>query len=186
MNYTPLFLDRLRKGDQKSYEKLYHDLFPSLVVFAKKYVSDDGLSEDIVQEVFIALWNNSSKINIHTSLKSYLYSAVRNSAINHLEKKAVEEKRKERHLFPENTFTPEEEDLLLSQDVYYHIHNAIKSLPKKSREVILMSMNELSLADIQEELNVSKNTVKTHKRRAFAMLREKLKDLFFNFFSPLI
>ena len=186
MNYTPIFLDKLRKADQKSYEKLYHDLFPSLVIFAKKYVGDDGLSEDIVQEVFIALWNNSSKINIHTSLKSYLYSAVRNSAINHLEKKAVEEKRKEKHLFPENTSTQEDEDLMLSQDVYHHIHNVIKSLPKKSREVIMMSLNDMSISDIQDELNVSKNTVKTHKRRAFAVLREELKKHFFNFFSPLI
>jgi DNA-directed RNA polymerase specialized sigma24 family protein len=40
MKYTPLFLDKLRKGDQKSYEQLYHDLFPSLLLFAKKYGGD--------------------------------------------------------------------------------------------------------------------------------------------------
>jgi RNA polymerase sigma-70 factor (ECF subfamily) len=159
-------------------------LFPSLLLFAKKYVGDDTQSEDIVQEVFIALWNDASKINIHTSLKSYLYSTVRNTAINYLEKKAVEEKRKGKFLFPEDNFTQQDENIALTQDVYHHIHNAIKSLPKKSREVIMMSMNEMSIADIQDELNVSKNTIKSHKRRAFAMLREELKKHFLIFFSP--
>lgn len=134
MKYTPLFLDKLRKGDQKSYEQLYHDLYPSLLLFAKKYVGDDAQSEDIVQEVFITLWNNASQLSIHTSLKSYLYSAVRNAAINFLEKKAVEEKRKERHLYPEDTFSREEEDRLLSQDVYHHlITDIIRNLNCKTR-----------------------------------------------------
>ncbi|MBI9058291.1 MAG: RNA polymerase sigma-70 factor [Labilibaculum sp.] len=181
MNCTPLFLDKLKKGDRKSYEKLYIDLFPSLVVFARKYVGDDSASEDLVQEVFISLWQNSSMLDIHTSLKSYLYSTVRNSAINYLNKKAVEEKRLSS--YPEEESLTDEE-LILSQDVYYHIYNAIKDLPKKSQEVIRLSLNGLSISDIQDELGVSKNTVKTHKRRAFAVLREKLKKLYL-FFSPL-
>ena len=181
INYTPLFLDRLRKGDPKSFERLYYDLFPSLVVFARKYVGEDSASEDLVQEIFISLWNNSSKIDIHTSLKSYLYSTVRNSAINYLNKKVVEEKRLSKYL-PEE-FLQDEERVLL-HDVYNHVYNAIRSLPKKSQEVIKMSMDGLSISDIQEELNVSKNTVKAHKRRAFAVLREKLKKNLL-FFSPL-
>lgn len=181
INYTPLFLDKLRKADQKSFEQAYHDLFPSLVLFAKKYVDDDGVSEDLVQEVFIRLWNNSAEINIHTSLKSYLYTTVRNSAINHLKQKAVEEKRIRKN-YVEEAFV--DEGIALSQDVYYHIHNAIKCLPKKSQVVIRMSLNGMSIADIQDELGVSKNTVKTHKRIAFSKLREKLKNLFM-FFSPL-
>ncbi|MCT4603371.1 MAG: RNA polymerase sigma-70 factor [Marinifilum sp.] len=178
MKYTPLFLDKLRKKDEKAYQKLYDDFFPSLVAFANKYVYDDSLSEDIVQEVLITLWQNSTKINIHTSIKSYLYSAVRNSAINYLEKKTVEEKRKEGYLFSGYIYNSEDKEFAFSQDVYYHLHNAIKHLPKKSREVIIMSLNEMSLSEIQEELNVSINTVKTNKRRAYAMLREKLKKIF--------
>ncbi|MCT4644209.1 MAG: RNA polymerase sigma-70 factor [Carboxylicivirga sp.] len=168
--YTPLFLDKIRKKDQKSFEKLYYDLFAPLVVFANKYVHDDGLSEDIVQEIMISLWSNSTKVNIHSSLKSYLYTAVRNSAINHLEKKAVAEKHIEKHLAFENK--TEEDHLLLSRDVYRQVHNTIKNLPKKSREVIIMSLNEMSLAEIGEELNVSINTVKSNKRRAYIIFRE--------------
>ena len=181
IKYTTLFLNKLKEGDPKSFELLYHDLFPPLVVFAKKYIGDDSVSEDLVQDVFISLWHNSSKIEIHTSLKSYLYSTVRNSAVNYLNKKAVEEKRF-------NKFLPEEslwdEELTLSQDVYHHVYNAIEILPRKSQEVIRMSLNGMSISDIQEELGVSQNTVKTHKRIAFSKLREKLKNLFM-FFSPL-
>ena len=176
MKYTPLFLDKIRKGDQRSFEKLYHDLFPSLVVFAKKYVDDDSLSEDIVQEVFVKFWNNISTIDIRISIKSYLYMAVRNYAINYLNRKMVLDERINKHISYEMTSC--DEYAMLSQDVYYHIHKAIKDLPKKSQEVIRMSMNELSIAEIQEELNVSKNTVKTHRRRAYAVLRERLKDIY--------
>jgi len=194
MNYTSVFIDKLRNGDRKSYETLFYDLFPSLVLYANKYVHDDALSEDIVQEVFIVLWNNSSKINVHTSIKSYLYASVKNLAINKLDKKKTENKRKDKYLstefvesenFDEIKF--EDDEKLLSQNVYYYVHKAIESLPKKSRDVILMSMQDMSIEDIQNKLNVSKNTVKTHKRRAYAMLRDKLKNNFhflMFFFTP--
>ncbi|MCG8412456.1 MAG: RNA polymerase sigma-70 factor [Bacteroidales bacterium] len=176
MKYTPLFLDKIKKGDQESFEKLYNDLFPSLVLFAKKYVDDDNLSEDIVQEIFMKFWNNVSSINIRISIKSYLYMAVRNNAINYLNQKAILTEKLNKHISYE--MTSSDEYKILSQDVYHQVHNAIKSLPQKSQEVIRMSMNELSIAEIQEELNLSKNTIKTHKRRAYAMLREKLKSIF--------
>ncbi|MCT4646554.1 MAG: sigma-70 family RNA polymerase sigma factor [Carboxylicivirga sp.] len=105
----------MRKADQESFELLYHDLFPSLVIFSKKYLGDDGEKGDLVQEILITLWHNSSKIDIHTSLKSYLYSAVRNSAINYLNKKSVEEKCLSKYL-PEESLLDKE--LVLSQDVY--------------------------------------------------------------------
>lgn len=67
-------------------------LYPSLVIFANKYVRDDSLSEEIAQEVLASFSKNISKIDIHSLIKSYLYTAVRNSAINHLEKKVIKEK----------------------------------------------------------------------------------------------
>lgn len=176
MKYSPFFLDRLKNGDQKSFDNLYHDLFPSLVVFARKYVDDDSLSEDLVQEVFVKLWHNISFINIRISIKSYLYTAVRNHSINYLNRKSVLDKKIEDETNYE--MTSYDEYVMLSQDVYDQVHKAIRSLPKKSQEVIRLSMNELSVAEIQEELNVSKNTVKTHRRRGYAMLREKLKTIF--------
>jgi RNA polymerase sigma-70 factor (ECF subfamily) len=175
MNYTPLFIDKIRKGDQKSFEKLYHDLFPSLVLFAKKYVHDDALSEDIVQEVFVKLWNSIANIEIRISIKSYLYMTVRNHAINYMEREKSKDKRIQDYYLSEMNSC--DEFNMLSQDVYHHIHKAIKALPKKSREVIRLSMRELSIAEIQDELNVSNNTVKTHKRLAYATLREKLKNI---------
>lgn len=175
MKYTPLFLDKLRSGDQKSFEKLYYDLFPALVVFAKKYMKEDGLSEDIVQEVFINLWNKLSTINIRMSIKSYLYVAVRNHAINSLNKKSLAQNT----IYSEKCMeiTSCEEYEMLAQDVYHHIHCAIENLPQKSREVIIMSMSDMSLNEIQEELSVSINTVKTNKKRAYQKLRKSLRNL---------
>ncbi|MCT4644210.1 MAG: RNA polymerase sigma-70 factor [Carboxylicivirga sp.] len=175
MKYTRLFINKLRKGDDASFASLYHDLFPSLVLFARKYVGEEELSKDIVQEVFIKFWNNISSITIRTSIKSYLYMAVRNHAINKLKKKTIESDSVTIEEIKE--LTSSEEYVMLAQDVYHQIHNTIKELPKKSKEVILMSMNDMSISDIQDELNVSINTVKTNKRKAYAVLREKLKSL---------
>ena len=101
--------------------------------------------------------------------------AVRNASIDYLNRKQQEEEKSGEGAV--SGFSSCDEFEMLSQDVYHQIHNAIKELPRKSKEVIMMSMNELSIADIQEELKVSKNTVKTNKRRAYAMLREKLRGL---------
>jgi RNA polymerase sigma-70 factor (ECF subfamily) len=174
MKYTPLFIDKLRKGDQKTFEMLYHDMFPSLVVFAKKYVDDDSLSEDIVQEVFVKFWNRMSSISIRISLKSYLYMAVRNHALDLLDKKANRGDNLNEHAFDEITSC--DEFNMLSQDVYYQLNKAIGTLPKRSREVIKLSMNELSLAEIQDELDISRNTVKTLKRIGYSKLRNSMRS----------
>lgn len=174
MKYTPLFMDRIRKGDQKSFEQLYHDLFPPLVVFANKYLKDTSLSEDIVQEVFVKFWNNSSEIDIRISLKSYLYAAVRNASINHSNRKAIVVEDIKEELCTDVSSI--DEYTMLSQDVYHQIHNEIKLLPKKLQEVIRLSMNNLTIAEIQDELNVSKNTIKTQRRIGYARLRERLKN----------
>ncbi|MCG8412455.1 MAG: RNA polymerase sigma-70 factor [Bacteroidales bacterium] len=186
MNYNSIFINQLKKKDQKSFERLYLDFFPSLVVFAQKYIPDQEISEDIVQEVFIKLWDNASKIDIHTSLKSYLYSATKNSAINYLNKKNTEERQKERYLYFEDIASQSDENNALTQDVYYHLYNAIKNLPEKSRKTIILSLNNMSLSDIKNELNISINTVKTHKRRAYSTLRKKLAKFFCFFVTPIL
>lgn len=176
MKYTPFFLDKIRKGDQKSFEQLYHDLYPSLVVFANKYVNDTGVSEDVVQEVFVKLWHNISEINIRISIKSYLYMSVRNSSINYLKKKAIVDKGISESIYMNGTSF--DECTMLSQDVYHRIQKEIKEMPKKMQEVMRLSMNNLTIAEIQDELDISNNTVKTHRRIGYARLREKLKHVF--------
>lgn len=144
-------------------------MFPILVTVARRYVQDDDLSKDIVQDVMIALWCNFSNINFHTSIKSYLCSAVRNSAINQLVKKDREKSKIELY------GKIKDEGDALSEDFFKIIHEELDNLPNKSREVIILSMNELTMLEIKDELKVSINTVKTLKKRSYSILRNKLK-----------
>ena len=101
--------------------------------------------------------------------------AVRNHAINSIKKKSIENDCVNDEFVLELTSCDEYE--MLAQDVYYHIHNAVKDLPMKAKEVILLSMNDMSISEIEDELNISKNTVKTHRRLAYSKLRESLRRL---------
>ncbi|MFA8451952.1 MAG: RNA polymerase sigma-70 factor [Bacteroidales bacterium] len=176
MNYTPLFLNKIKRRDEYAFQQLYEEMYTSLVLFAQKYLKDKSLSQDLVQEVFAKLWTDAQKINISDSIKSYLYTTTRNMAINAIEKRETEKKYLD--IFMHRQECSVDEYNMMAQDAYGYIYKAINDLPKKPRDVIMMSLKDLSCLEIQEELCVSKNTVKTHKARAYKSLRAKLKGQF--------
>ncbi|MCT4648179.1 MAG: sigma-70 family RNA polymerase sigma factor [Carboxylicivirga sp.] len=153
------------------YDQIYKELFPILIAVARRYVQDDDLCKDIVQDVMMTLWSNFSSFNFHTSIKAYLFAAVKNSAINQLVKKNREKSKIE--LYGKIN----DEGNVLSEDFFKKIHKELDNLPNKSREVIMLSMNELTMVEIKDELKVSINTVKTLKRRSYSTLRDKLKNV---------
>lgn len=76
-------------GDRKTFEALFHKYYSLLCDYALTYLEDANAAEDIVQDVFVYLWNHCKSIAITTSLKSYLYSSVKHSALNVLKHQAI-------------------------------------------------------------------------------------------------
>jgi len=173
---TSELLKQLRAGENKAFENIFNLFFPALCSFADTYVHNHNISEDVVQEVFIALWNNRENFNNPLPLKSFLYTSVRNRCLNYLKHQNVANKHIE-----ESEKVMESDvfffDHLIEEETHRLIYNAIDELPPHCKRILLLSLNGLTNPEIADQLNISINTVKTQKAIAYKQLRIKLKDL---------
>ena len=167
----------LRSGRESAYDRLFKDYYRPLSVFAMKYVSDIELAREIVQNLFVHLFENRSSLVITTSLDSYLYQSVRNRCLNQIK----QWKTQKEHLEKYNTEQDGDEDLeakIRENELEHAIFKIINSLPSQRHNVFIMSrVNGISNSEIAEKLNISKRTVETHISNALKVLREKLGDL---------
>jgi RNA polymerase sigma-70 factor (ECF subfamily) len=169
-------------GEKIELKEFFLIYFPVLNSFASRYVSDSSVCEDIVQEVFIAFWEKKKSFPNLNSAKAYLYTSVRNSCLDLLKHKKVEEK------FVQIKLNQKEEsdsflEEVITKEAHSEIYREINKLPEMGKNVLLLSLREKSNEEISNLLNITINTVKTHKSRAYKVLRHNLKDLFLFFCS---
>lgn len=166
-------IQRFRKGDPKAFEKLFWDFFPSGQRFVRTFQVSEELGDDILQEVFIGIWNNRLSILNEAHFKSYFYKSIRNNTIKRLT-------RQKNPLTLDNIPNEEGEDLFthISQiEFNREVSRAIALLPEKRRIIILMSMKGMSAEQISDALNISVNTIKSQKNKAYTFLRKELKNI---------
>lgn len=174
---------KIKSGDEKAFEYVFKSYYALLCTYAFDLVKDDGLAEDVVQEILIKVWENRGKIDIQTSLKAYLYRSVYNHCINLLKHLRVVKNLEDR--YTEDVLSNAEFTLLTEEypldDYFYEglerdIDEAITSLPEQCRIIFQMSRFEnLSYEEIARKLDISVNTVKTQIRRALEKLRTSIK-----------
>jgi len=143
---------------------------------------DMDIAKDLVQDVFIKLWEKDTPINPNQSVKALLYTAVRNACLNFLRQEAIEEKRLSVIISEDSDSLFEEAKL--EEDVHAKLYRAINQLSSRSKESILLTIHGYSNQEIAEEMQISVNSVKTLKQRAYRLLRDDLKNDFklFQFF----
>ncbi|MFA8451951.1 MAG: sigma-70 family RNA polymerase sigma factor [Bacteroidales bacterium] len=172
MNCLEKVSDKSISSDFYVFRELYVVLFSRLTKYAYKIVHDNEMSHDIVQNVFLNYWNNRSKLTIHSDQRSYLYGMVKNEAINQMRKRKMEKDKIVDYWLREKEIQSEFNSV--KDEVFVDLYKAIDKLPEKCRYVLFMTLKEHSIASIEESLNISQNTVKTHRRRAYAFLRKAL------------
>ena len=168
------FLQRFNLKDEQAYHKLFQQFYSYLVLFAERRVENHKVAEDIVQEIFINIWESNKQYNSINGFKAYLYEAVSNRCADYWKHRAVEEKYMAHVLYEQKLpdFSVQEEEILRE------LYAAIGELPQRSQEVILLSLEGKKNQEIARLLNLSILTVKTHKRNALRFLRQRLGNLF--------
>ena len=156
-----------------NFKKLYTDMYGPLVNFAYSKTNDWELSKEIVQNTFVRFWNKREDINIRTSVKSYLYSMVRNGIIDHFRK---EQKIVELEEVKSSSKIYVEQDEIALQDDFkfkYGLKRAIAGLKEKRRRIFELSKFEgLTYNEIANYLNISERTVEDNIAKAFKEIRE--------------
>lgn len=158
------------------FEHCFRKLYPALCVFAFQYLKDSKQSEDVVQEAFLKLWDRYSSFDEYYKVKAFLYVTVRNNAINVLNHATVENK----YGIEKNTGNPisdtDFESAMISNETNRLLYQAIDMLPPQTKKVIMLSMEDKTNQEIANDLNVSIDTVKTLKKRAYKTLKEELSE----------
>lgn len=147
----------------------------SLCTYGYAFVKDEDVVGDFVQEAFLSLWKRREGFHVFAAIKSFLYLNVKNSCLNWLKHEVVK-MRNEREL-SEYLLCIDDEDFILENEIHEELYRALKDLPEQSRRVVVMTMHGLSNQEIASQLNISQNTVKTLKLKAYRVLRERLKNV---------
>ena len=164
----------LREGNENAYAKLFQEYYRPLAVFANKYLNDLDSSRELVQDLFVSLYESRKSVIITTSLKSYLYQAVRNRCLNHLKRRDVR-RVYQKHSSLEQDATESLDERISANELEYEIFRIIYHLTPKCREVFIMSrVKGLKNQEIAGTLNISIRTVETHISNALKTLRQHL------------
>jgi len=164
-------------NDVADFEKLFKSHYSQLCSYANLFLNDPDASEDIVQEVFFKLWKNRAELSINTTIKSYLFRAVRNGCLNVIDHLSIRDAYK---VFNEEDINRSQEnpiDETVVSELEQRIKETIDQLPTERRKIFILSRYEgLKYREIAEQLNISVKTVENQMYQALRFLREKLVD----------
>lgn len=170
-------INKIKEGDIGIFEMLFKDYYERLCEFGMKYLKSIELAEEVVQDTFYNIWNKRKTLNIRTSLKSYLYTAVRNNCLQELRTRSLDIKYENYYKshYVNDSVSPVDE--LNAKELNEYIQKALESLPERSRIIFKMSRDEgLKYHEIAEKLSISIKTVEANMGKALKQFRYYLKE----------
>jgi len=167
---------RIRKGDRIAFYWIYERYCKRLFGFVLRYLKVEADAEEIVQEVFVKIWESRSKLDAYSSFESFLFTIAFNATMNLLRKKANDKKYQE-HLksIQQIQKAPNIINELQFKDLNERLTELLNELSPRQKEIFQLSReNGLSHEEIAEKLGISKNTVKKHMVNSLAFLKANL------------
>jgi len=166
---------RIRNGDKGEFESLFRSSYVSLVRYAKTLIKDHDTAEEIVQDLFFRLWQDKGKLKIESSLNGYLFRAVHNKCLHHIEHNKVVERHAEEMMGRQTENQESPSDILNYKELQEKIATILERLPAKCGKIFTMSRFEgLKYTEIAEKLSVSVKTVEANMGRALKEFRKEL------------
>ena len=171
------FSIRIKRSDSAAFKSVFELYQEGLFNFLNYKLGETAVAEDIMQEVFVKLWENRHSLKEDLSLKSYLYTIANNLALNHIRhNKVVLQFQQEETQQERDYSTPQ--DHLEESEFHANLLGAIEKLPEQNRIVFMMSrFEEFSYKEIAERLGISVKTVESHIGKALKTLRKSLQKI---------
>lgn len=163
-----------QKGEEKAFAFFFNEYYACLSFFAFKILKDDAAAQDVVSDSFVKLWERREKIDKPESIRSYLYTTVKNACIDLLRSKNKVRRYEEETLAGPHEWEQTILNKLIEAEVLRHLVAARAKLPDKTKRVFEMFYFEnKSYQQIAEEMNISIHTAKNQKIRAIKILRKQ-------------
>jgi RNA polymerase sigma-70 factor (ECF subfamily) len=176
-SYERILLGKLKNDDQSAFTIIFTKYYSDLVRFSFGFTRNSDSSEEIVQEVFLKLWENRFTLDIHTSLKSYLLKNVQNRSIDSLRHTTISNKYAAVVLDHPLLSQNDTEDYIMFSELEASFNQAMENIPALYAEVFRLSRIEaLNYQEIASKLGVSVRTVEVRISKALSLLRAELKD----------
>ena len=173
----PEIVNAIRQGDEKAFEQTFRNYYPRLCNYACSLLKDEEESEEVVQTVFLTIWEKREDLEITLSLKSYLYRAVHNHCLNRFKHASVREVHREHTLHFTSASYESVTEVIHASELEERIEKAVSTLPEQCQKAFRMSrFEELKYQEIADQLGISIKTVENQIGKALKILRTELAD----------
>jgi RNA polymerase sigma-70 factor (family 1) len=168
-------VERLHKGDIEAFDLIYDKYSRKLYAFGLKYLRSTDEAEELVQSVFLKLWENYSKLKKELSFKSYLFTIAYNDICKLFRKRNYQQKFISDTLYENPQASSEIEDGIDFQSVLDRVQQIIHKLPERQKTIFLKSRQEgKSTKEIAEEVGLSPGTVDNYISESLKFIRSRL------------
>ncbi len=173
---------KLGNGEEMNLKDFFDVYYPVLTSFASRYISSLTVCEDIVQEVLISFWEKKRSFPNIIAVKAFFYTSIRNSCLDFIKHSKVEDRYRIQNRMEDEVSESFLEEVI-RKETYGEIYREINKLPEMGKKVLLLALRDNSNEEIAGILNIGINTVKTHKARAYKVLRRNLNELLLFFIA---
>ena len=165
-----MFIARFNAGDEQAFREVFARYYKPLCSYIYDIIRDSEAADDVVQDIFMALWNRHTDFNAIEKISSFLFVSARHAALNILNHEAV----KQQHLndYTAETATDDMEETLLIAEFDAKLRHWLDALPAECRKIIDLALDGKKNAEIAEALSLSVQTVKNQKVKGLKLLRE--------------
>lgn len=165
----------LRRGDARAFTEIYERYWEKLFAIAYHYSHQKETAEEVVQEIFLRLWDKRSTVLIE-DLGAYLATACKFSVFKHTVRQKRRQELLNRHLTPVSV--ADDEEAITARFLEEYVQGVIETLPKQCRVVYeLRRKEDLSIEEIARVLDISPHTARNHLNKALKTLRYSLRDV---------
>lgn len=175
-----LFRDKAKK---ESFKELYKNYYAPFCLYAKRYIHEKSIREDLVSDIFINLWTKKDTIDFTSeTMLAYIKKGVKNSCLNYIKHQIHENNYKAEQVFTAPSYTQNSDHVFSRDELYEMLNKTLNKLPQNYRQVFEKTFFEgKKRTEIAEELNISIKSVERYKQKSLELIRKDLKDL-----SPII
>ena len=167
-------LSVINQWNEKSLAALYRNFYKVTVSYAYKIVKEQMIAEDVVQDVLLSMWETKKTFNSFGHLRTFIIQCIHNRCIDKLRYNKNSFNREQEVFYISDTILAPNEEDILREEVYQNLLMAIEALPDRQRDVFLLLMEGKKNSEIAKILQISLNTVKSHRKRGMELLKSTL------------